>query len=91
MLIVGAAEAMVMLPSAFNPEIIGTLDLIFGSGMQVLGSGLTIVALFWGCGYAVASRQIFGAAPTLWQKRFFVVATLDRSHRSRHCTGVVRD
>jgi NSS family neurotransmitter:Na+ symporter len=49
-----------MLPSALNPEIIGTLDLIFGSGMQMLGSGLTIVALFWGCDKAVAAMQIFG-------------------------------
>ena len=69
-LIVGGAEALIMLPSALKPEIIGTLDLIFGSGMQVLGSGLTIVALFWGCGYAVASRQIFGPSPTTGQQRF---------------------
>jgi NSS family neurotransmitter:Na+ symporter len=49
-----------MLPSALNPEIIGTLDLIFGSGMQMLGSALTIIALFWGCDKAVAASQMFG-------------------------------
>ena len=49
-----------MLPSALNPEIIGTLDLIFGSGMQMLGSGLTIIALLWGCDKAIAATQIFG-------------------------------
>ena len=59
-LVVGALEAIVMLPSALKPEIIGTLDLIFGSGMQMLGSGLTIVALMWGCDRAVAAAQIFG-------------------------------
>ena len=59
-LMVGAADAVLMLPSAFRPSIIGTLDLIFGSGMQLLGSGLTIVALFWGCGKLVAAAQIFG-------------------------------
>ena len=59
-LIVGAVEAVLMLPSAFYPNIIGTLDLIFGSGMQMLGSGLTIIALFWGCDKAVAATQIFG-------------------------------
>jgi NSS family neurotransmitter:Na+ symporter len=59
-LIVGGVEAVLMLPSALHPEIIGTLDLIFGSGMQMLGSGLTIVALFWGCDKAVAVTQIFG-------------------------------
>ncbi|MCH8250488.1 MAG: sodium-dependent transporter [Proteobacteria bacterium] len=60
-LIVGGCEALLMLPSALNPEIIGTLDLIFGSGMQMLGSALTIIALFWGCDKAVAATQIFGA------------------------------
>jgi len=59
-LIVGGIEAVLMLPSAMNPDIIGTLDLIFGSGMQMLGSGLTIIALFWGCDKAVAATQIFG-------------------------------
>jgi len=59
-LVVGACEAIVMLPSALNPDIIGTLDLIFGSGMQMLGSALTIIALTWGCDKAVAATQIFG-------------------------------
>ncbi len=59
-LVVGGVEALLMLPSALNPDIIGTLDLIFGSGMQMLGSGLTIIALFWGCDKAIAVSQIFG-------------------------------
>ena len=59
-LIVGGVEAVLMLPSAMRPEIIGTLDLIFGSGMQMLGSALTIIALFWGCDKAIAATQIFG-------------------------------
>ena len=59
-LILGVSEALLMLPSALNPEIIGILDLIFGSGMQMLGSALAITALFWGCDKAVAATQIFG-------------------------------
>jgi len=59
-LVVGTGEAIVMLPSALHPDIIGTLDLIFGSGMQMLGSGLAIIALLWGCDKAVAVTQIFG-------------------------------
>ncbi len=59
-LIVGGVEAILMLPSALNPGIIGTLDLIFGSGMQMLGSALAIIALFWGFDKAVAATQIFG-------------------------------
>lgn len=58
--VVGVLQAVVMLPSALKPDLIGTLDLIFGSGMQMLGSGLTIVALMWGCDKAVAATQIFG-------------------------------
>ena len=59
-LVLGIAEAILMLPSALHPEIIGTLDLIFGSGMQMLGSGLAIIALLWGCDKVVAATQIFG-------------------------------
>jgi NSS family neurotransmitter:Na+ symporter len=59
-IIVGGVEAVLMLPSALRPGIIGTLDLVFGSGMQMLGSALTIIALCWGCDKAVAATQIFG-------------------------------
>lgn len=59
-LIVGTLEVIVMLPSALNPEIIGTLDLLFGSGMQMLGSALAIIALTWACDKAVVASQIFG-------------------------------
>lgn len=59
-LVVGIAVAIVMLPSALRPEIIGTLDLIFGSGMQMLGSCLAIIGLLWGCDKVVAATQIFG-------------------------------
>lgn len=38
---------MLALPCALYPDIIGTLDLIFGSGMQVLGSALCILGLTW--------------------------------------------
>lgn len=44
---IGLAQAVLALPCAMFPEIIGTLDLIFGSGMQVLGSALCILGLTW--------------------------------------------
>ena len=71
-----------MLPSALNPGIIGTLDLIFGSGMQMLGSGLTIIALFWGCDRAAAAVQLFGGKTDgirrfyLWWLRWLVPGAL---------------
>lgn len=59
-LIVGSVEAVLMLPSALKPDIIGTLDLVFGSGMQMLGSALAIIGLAWGCDRAVAATELFG-------------------------------
>jgi len=44
----GMLQILLTLPSAFYPEIIGTLDLIFGSGMQVFGSMMAIVGVWWG-------------------------------------------
>ena len=38
-------EALVMMPSALDPSIVGTLDLIFGSGMQLLGSLIAIITV----------------------------------------------
>ena len=59
-LVVGAAEAVLMLPTAFHPDLIAVLDLITGSGMQMLGSALALVALTWGLGRATTLRQVFG-------------------------------
>lgn len=49
-----------MLPSAIHPSLIGHLDLIFGSGMQVFGSALAVTALAWGLGRRAALAEIFG-------------------------------
>lgn len=70
-MIVGAAEGLLMVPTALHPEWIGVLDLIFGSGMQVLGSGLTLVALAWGMGRAVTLRQVFGERRGLAATTYF--------------------
>ncbi|HCR55103.1 MAG TPA: hypothetical protein DIW27_11855, partial [Cytophagales bacterium] len=48
LLIIGLIQAVLALPSSLYPDLIGTLDLIFGSGMQVLGSMLCILGLTWG-------------------------------------------
>ncbi len=71
-LIVGGVEAVLMLPSALYPSIIGTLDLIFGSGMQMLGSALAIVGLFWGCGKAVAAAEIFAGKTSTFRSVYLV-------------------
>ena len=71
LMLVGIAEAMLMIPSAFKPSIIGTLDLIFGSGMQVLGSCVAIVALYWGLGKGIAITQIFRTQQNRFQQLYF--------------------
>ena len=72
--ILGPAQALIMLPSALNPAIIGQLDLVFGSGMQVLGSGVAMIAVGWGLGRSTLLRQVFGDAGSGgWLPRTFAV------------------
>lgn len=43
--LVGTVEVLLMAWPAFKPDIIGTLDMIFGSGMLAAGSALAVIAL----------------------------------------------
>jgi len=56
---VGISQLILIAPTTFYPSLIGVLDMIFGSGMQVLGSILSIIGLVWGLGRVTAIRQIF--------------------------------
>ena len=56
---IGVLQAMLALPSSLFPDIISTLDLIFGSGMQVLGSALCILGLTWGIRRREVQQQMF--------------------------------
>jgi len=58
-LAVGVVQLILIAPTTFYPALIGILDMIFGSGMQVLGSILSIIGLVWGLGKLTAIRQIF--------------------------------
>lgn len=72
--ILGPAQALIMLPSALHPAIIGQLDLVFGSGMQVLGCGVALVGIGWGLGRRTLLRQVFGDADARgWLPRTFAV------------------
>lgn len=57
--LVAVLELCLMWPSAHDPSLIGPLDLVFGSGMQILGALLAVTALAWGLGGDVVFRQIF--------------------------------
>jgi len=79
---IGIAIAIIMLPIALNPSSIGVLDLIFGSGMFMVGSLLAVLALGWGLGKTVIKEQLgngLSASMTRWLSwwlRFVVPAAL---------------
>lgn len=72
LIVLGFLELLLMLPSSFNPNLIGTLDLIFGSGMQVFGSALAVLGVAWGLGKARGLAQIFGDTGSKWQTIYSV-------------------
>ncbi len=55
----GILQVFLTMPSALYPQIIGSLDLIFGSGMQVLGSLLVIGGVWWGRNHLEYKGLIF--------------------------------
>jgi NSS family neurotransmitter:Na+ symporter len=57
---VGLLELVLIAPSAFYPKLVGYLDLIFGSGMQILGSVFAVIGLTWGLSKMTAEKQITG-------------------------------
>ena len=64
--IIGLVTAAIMYPIAMNPHWIGTLDLVFGSGMFMLGSLAGVIALGWGLGESVIRAQIsVGLSPLI--------------------------
>lgn len=65
-------EAAIMLPSSLDPGVVGTLDLIFGSGMQMLGSAIAVITVTWGLGQVRTNLQIFGVTSHGWQTSYFI-------------------
>jgi NSS family neurotransmitter:Na+ symporter len=61
--IVTAAVIVFTLPIAWNPHWIGTLDLLFGSGMFMVGSLLAVVGVGWGLGRTTLSDQLRPGLP----------------------------
>ena len=59
LLLIGILQTLLAFPNSFNTSLIGWLDLIFGSGMQVLGSTLAAIGLSWGMGKVITREQIF--------------------------------
>ncbi|MFQ5648583.1 MAG: sodium-dependent transporter [bacterium] len=68
---IGFLEAGLILPSALHPPLIGTLDLIFGSAMQMFGSAMAVLGVAWGLGQAKALQEIFGGEHTVWHRLYY--------------------
>lgn len=58
-LLFGALQMLLTMPSTFFPEIIGVLDLLFGSGMQVFGSLLAVIGMWSGIKRGFFEKLIF--------------------------------
>lgn len=63
MAVIAIAVAVVMLPIAFHTHWIGTLDLVFGSGMFMLGSLLAVTGIAWGLGRRTLADQFQPGLP----------------------------
>jgi len=64
--IVALLELILMLPSLIKPDLIGLIDLIFGSGMFIFGSMMAVIALSWGLGNRVMREQLSQNSQSNW-------------------------
>lgn len=60
LVLIGAVESIMLIPPTWRPDMIGTLDLIFGSGTPVLGGLFAVLAIGWRVRRSEAWRQMFG-------------------------------
>ena len=59
-------ELLLIAPVAFDNDLIGILDLVFGSGMQLAGGLAAVIALGWGLGRKRAIAALFGETSPGW-------------------------
>jgi NSS family neurotransmitter:Na+ symporter len=62
LLAIGAVESVMLIPPTWHPGMIGTLDLVFGSGTPVLGCLFAVLAIGWRVRRSEAYRQLFATA-----------------------------
>jgi NSS family neurotransmitter:Na+ symporter len=71
-ILIGFLDLLLIIPCAFYGDIIPILDLIFGSGMQVIGSCCAIIALTWFIGRKITLKQIFNNEKNAFQNGYFI-------------------
>jgi NSS family neurotransmitter:Na+ symporter len=72
LIVIGLIEIILAYPNAMDSNLIGILDMIFGSGMQVIGSGLALIALTWSMGKAVTYFQLSTISNKRWMDLLFL-------------------
>ncbi len=70
--LIGGANVAVMLPIAFNPQWIGTLDLVVGSGMFMFGALIAVLAAGWGLGKVRLAAQVSDGIPARLRGLFII-------------------
>ncbi|MDG1707766.1 MAG: sodium-dependent transporter [Emcibacteraceae bacterium] len=63
-------EAPMIIPSAHDPDFIAKVDLYFGSGMQILGSGLAVLVITRFLSKFEFMQQVFGQVSLAWHNHF---------------------
>lgn len=71
-ILIGVLDLLLIIPCAFYGDIIPILDLIFGSGMQVIGSCCAIIALTWFVGKKITIKQIFNQKTNTFRNWYFI-------------------
>lgn len=69
LILITIVQLILAIPSALSSTLIGQLDLVFGSGMQVLGSAVAVVCLTWGLPRSVALREMFNDRALGWKQQ----------------------
>ena len=65
-------EAPLIIPNAHDTEYMAKIDLYFGSGMQILGSGLAVLAITRFLSKFEFLQQVFGKTSHQWHNHFYL-------------------
>ena len=65
-------EIPLIIPSAHDPDFIAKIDLYFGSGMQILGSGLAVLAITRFLTKFEFLQQVFGSVSRVSHEYFYL-------------------
>ena len=65
-------EAPMIIPSAHDADFIAKVDLYFGSGMQIFGSGLAVIVITRFLSRVDFLREVFGKLSQSWHQYFYL-------------------